>query len=270
MAENPKTPGIQSGEKTLSFLEYMVLKQEPVRLIDIAKDLGMTNTTAARYLNTLMDKGYIEQNPATLEYSATFKIVALANHVSKHKDLKQIARPYLEQLAKTFGESANIAVEENMNSVYIDVIRESNASLMAIQHVGNAAPMHCTGNGKLLLLNYKDDELDRFISMKGIPRFTENTYATKEDLKLELERIRRRGYAYDEEECEIGIRCLAFPVFDAPGRIIAGMSVTGPKGRMTDEYLNQRLDIFRGIALEVSKKLGYWAFNKISENSPPL
>ena len=73
MSENPKTPGIQSGEKTLSVLEYMILKQEPVRLLDIAKDLRMTNTTATRYLNTLMNKGYVEQNPSTLMYSATFK-----------------------------------------------------------------------------------------------------------------------------------------------------------------------------------------------------
>ncbi len=262
MAENSKTPGIQSGEKTLSVLEYLVLKQAPVRLLDIAKDLKMTNTTATRYLNTLMDKGYIQQNPATLKYSATFKIVALANHVSNHKDLKMIARPYLERLTREFGESTNIAVEENMSSVYIDVIRDTNSSLMAIQYVGNAAPMHCTGNGKLLLLNYSDEELEQFILKKGLPQFTENTYVTKESLKQELERIRRRGYAYDEEERELGIRCLAFPVFDAQGRIIAGMSVTGPKGRMTDERLNERLDVFREIALEVSKKLGYRAFEE--------
>ena len=122
--------------------------------------------------------------------------------------------------------------------------------------------MHCTGNGKLLLLNYSDEELEQFILKKGLPQFTENTYVTKESLKQELERIRRRGYAYDEEERELGIRCLAFPVFDAQGRIIAGMSVTGPKGRMTDERLNERLDVFREIALEVSKKLGYRAFEE--------
>ncbi|MCI8726226.1 MAG: IclR family transcriptional regulator [Hungatella sp.] len=262
MSENPKTPGIQSGEKTLSVLEYMILKQEPVRLLDIAKDLRMTNTTATRYLNTLMNKGYVEQNPSTLMYSATFKIVALANHLSNHRDLKQIARPYLEQLTRIFGESTNIAVEQNMSSVYIDVIRETNSSLMAIQYVGNAAPMHCTGNGKLLLLNYSDEELEQFIMKKGLPRFTENTYVTKESLKQELERIRQRGYAYDEEERELGIRCLAFPVFDARGRIIAGMSVTGPKGRMKDEILDKRLEDFRQIALEVSRKLGYQAFEK--------
>ena len=262
MAENSKTPGIQSGEKTLSMLEYMILKQKPMRLIDIAKEMGLTNTTVTRYLNTLMNKGYIEQDPISLEYSATFKIVSLANHVSKNKDLKQIARPYLEKLSAAFGESVNMAVEENMRSVYIDVIRTNNSSLMTIQYVGNSAPMHCTGNGKLLLQNYDDEGIDRLIALRGLPRYTDNTCVTKESLKQELENIRKRGYAYDEEECEIGIRCLAFPIFNAQGRIIAGMSVTGPKERMTDEYLNPRLHIFRDITLELSRKLGYQAFEE--------
>ncbi len=262
MAENPKTPGIQSGEKTLSVLEYLILKQEPLRLLDIAKDMCMTNTSITRYLNTLMDKGYVEQNKETLKYSATYKIVALANHISKNTDLKQIARPYLEQLAKLYGESASISVEERMYSVYIDVIRVSNSLLMTIQHVGNAAPMHCTGNGKILLLNYSDEDLDRFIDTRGLPRFTKNTYVTKESLKQELNRIRERGYAYDEEERELGIRCMAFPIYNAQGKIVAGMSVTGPKARMTDEFLEQRIDKFRDITVQVSRKLGYKVLEK--------
>jgi DNA-binding IclR family transcriptional regulator len=259
MAKDSKTPGIQSGEKILSVLEYLILKQKPVRLLDIAKDMNMTNTSVTRYLNTLMDKKYVEQNQETLKYSATYKIVALANHVRTHTDLKQIARPYLEQLAKIFGESVNISVEESMRSVYIDVIRMSNSSLMTIQHVGNAAPMHCTGNGKILLLNYSDEDLDHFIETQGLPQFTKNTYVTKESLKEELNRIRERGYAYDDEEREVGIRCLAFPVYDVQGKIIAGVSVTGPKERMTDEFLEKRIDKFRDITLQISRKLGYRA-----------
>lgn len=259
MSKDAKTPGIQSGEKILSVLEYLILKQEPVRLLDIAKDMNMTNTSVTRYLNTLMDKEYVEQDQETLKYSATYKIVALANHVRTHTDLKQVARPYLEQLAKFFGESVNISVEENMHSVYIDVIRMSNSSLMTIQHVGNAAPMHCTGNGKILLLNYSDEELDRFIKTQGLPQYTKNTYVTKESLKEELNRIRERGYAYDNEERELGIRCLAFPVYDAQGKVIAGVSVTGPKERMTDEFLEKRIEKFRDITLQISRKLGYHA-----------
>ncbi len=255
-----KTPGNQSGEKLLNVLEFIILKGEPQRLQDVAGELGMNKSTALRFLKTLVNAGYIDQDPETSKYAATYKICALANKVNLHTELREIARPYLQQLAKIFGESVNIAVEDKMMSVYIEVIRGSSQSLVTVQKVGNAAPMHCTGNGKILLLNYSEGDLDRLIRTKGLTKYTENTLTTKEELKAELEKIRKRGYAYDEQERELGARCVAFPIYNDKGKVIAGISVTGPENRMTDEVLAPKLGSFSTIAMEISHKMGYRVF----------
>lgn len=255
-----KAQGNQSSVKLLKVFEHLILKREPQRLLDIARDLGMNSSTALRFLATLVNEGYVDQNEETLKYFPTYKICALASNVNNYVDIRTIARPYIEQLAKIFGESVCMAVEENMKSVYIEVIRESNQSLMMVQSVGNAVPMHCTGNGKVLLLNYSEEDLDKLIRVEGLARYTENTFTSKWQLMEELKRIRERGYAYDQEERELGVRCVAFPIYNYTGKVVAGLSVTGPKNRLTDEMIAKRLDDFRRISLEISKKLGHNAF----------
>lgn len=258
-----KTQGNQSGEKLLNVLEFIILKGEPQRLQDIADALEMNKTTALRFVKTLVNTGYIDQDPETSKYGVTYKICVLANHVNLYTELRKIAHPYLEQLSQIFGESVSMAVEDKMSSVYVDVIRWSSQSLVAVQKIGNAAPMHCTGNGKILLLNYSDEDLERLVRVKGLTKYTEHTLTTKEALKAELDIIRKRGYAYDEQERELGARCLALPIYGDNGKVIAGISVTGPQNRMTDDILLPKLEDFRRITMEISHKIGYEMFGKI-------
>ena len=259
--ENEKKRGNQSGEKLMTILEYMVEQEEPVRLLDISRDLQLNSSTVLRFLTTLINTGYIEQNPDTLKYYPTYKICALANKMNMHMhmDIREIARPYMQRLNRIFGESVCMAVEDNMKSVYIEVIREQNQSLMAVQSVGNSAPLHCTGIGKLFFLNYSEPEVEQYVQTEGLTRFTKNTITSKNQLENEIKTIRGRGYSYDDEEREIGARCLAFPIYDFSDKIIAGISVTGPATRLTYELISPRLDDFRNITLEISRKMGYKA-----------
>ena len=259
--ENEKKKGNQSGEKLLLILEYMVSQDSPMRLLDISKNLQLNSSTTLRFLTTLVNTGYVEQDEETLKYYPTYKICALAGKMSMHNDIRAIARPYMLQLNKIFGESVCMAIEDNMKSVYIEVIREQNQSLMAVQSVGSMAPLHCTGIGKLFFLNYSDLEIDRYIQVEGLNKFTDHTITSKWQLMNEIQKIRERGYAYDEEEREIGARCLAFPIYDFSGKIIAGISVTGPVARLTDEKIAPRLEDFRKIKIEISKKMGYKVFD---------
>lgn len=256
-----KTPENQSGGKLLSILEFIILKNEPQRLQEISKELNMNKSTTLRFLNTLITNGYLEKNEETSQYCATYKICALANKIDLHTELRRIARPYMEQLSKLFGESVTMAVENNMESVYVEVTHKAQQFLMAVQKVGNAAPLHCTGNGKVLLLKYTEEEIDRLIRIKGLERYTEYTITSKEGLMAELKKIRERGYAYDEQEKELGARCVAFPIYGDNGGVIAGISVTGPKDRMTDEAIAPKLEVFRSIAMEISRKMGYGTFD---------
>lgn len=259
--ESPKKRGNQSGEKLLSILEYMVAQEESARLLDISKDLNLNSSTVLRFLTTLVNTGYVEQDPETLKYYPTYKICAVSDKMRMHTNIRMIARPYMLQINKIFGESVCMAIEDNMKSVYIEVIREQNQSLMTVQRVGSTAPLHCTGIGKLFFLNHSEAEIERYVQIEGLTRFTDNTITSKWQLDNEIQRIRERGYSYDEEERELGSRCVAFPIYDFSNKIIAGISVTGPITRLTDDLINPRLNDFRNITMEISKKMGYKMFD---------
>lgn len=251
------TPTNQSVEKALAILEYMAKTSEPQRVLDMAKGLGMNQSTLLRFLVTLQNCGYVDQEEETSRYYLTYKICSLGNHIVTHNGIRTIARPYMRQLSQMFGESCCLAVEANYKVVYIEIVEGSGLMLRSMQRIGNIAPMYCTGIGKLLLTNYSEAELDTIIEKEGMRRFTEYTLTSKYQLVQELEKVRREGVAYDNQECEIGARCIAGPVFDSSGKVIAGVSVTGPAGRLTDEFIQSRLATFKELLMEISERMGY-------------
>lgn len=254
------TQANQSAEKMLVMLEYLAGQREPIRLLDISKELGLNVSTALRFLTALINKGYVTQEEGTSRYYLTYKICALANRVSVHMDIRSTVKPYMEQLSQLFGESVCLAIEENRKVVYIEVVEGSGQMLRTMQRIGNVAPLHCTGIGKLLLLNYSDTELDQLIDIEGLERCTQFTLTSKAQLTEELTKIRKQGVAYDNEECELGARCVAGPVYDSSGKVIAGVSVTGPTNHLTDEFIAARLGDFERTMAEISFKMGYKAF----------
>lgn len=130
--------------------------------------------------------------------------------------------------------------------------------LRSMQHIGNRAPMHCTGIGKLLLMNHPASYINTLMEAKGLPALTKNTLTTREELIAEVAQSMRRGYAFDNEECEIGARCVAAPVYDYTGQIVAGMSVTGPIYRLNDETLTEdSIAAFLAECRALSAELGH-------------
>lgn len=247
----------QSGEKLLKIMEYLADQGQPSRVLDIANALHMNTSTALRFLLTLRSSGYAAQDPETSRYYLTFKICSLAGKVSASADIRNLARPYLMKLSRLFGESSCLAIESDLSVTYIDVVEGPDSMIRSMQRIGNVAPMHCTGIGKLLLLNAGPDKLDQLIAVKGMTKYTKHTLTSKEQLTAELDRVRQRGYAYDDEECEIGARCIAFPIRDYTGQVVAGFSVTGPASRLTDEAIGKRMEELKKASMELSQKMGY-------------
>lgn len=247
----------QSGEKLLKIMEYLADQGQPSRVLDIANALHMNTSTALRFLLTLKSCGYVEQDPETSRYYLTFKICNLAGKVSASADIRNLARPYLVKLSRIFGESCCLAIESDLSVTYIDVVEGPDSMIRSMQRIGNVAPMHCTGIGKLLLLNAGPDKLDRLVASKGLTRFTKHTLTSREQLMEELSSVRQRGYAYDDEECEIGARCIAFPIRDYTGQVIAGFSVTGLAARLTDAVIEARMEELKKASGELSQKMGY-------------
>ena len=251
------TKANQSVEKVLNIIEILSKQNEPVRLQDLSQKLDMNASTTLRFLTTLQRKGYVAQQKESQRYYLTFKICTVANNISSHISLRDIAITDLKRLSNIFLEPVNLAIEEDMTVVYIEVANGPNQGLRTMQRIGNVAPMHCTGVGKLMLLNYDNRQIDKLIERKGLQRFTDATIMTKEGLLAELGNIRKQGYAYDNEECEAGVRCIAAPVRDYTGKTVAGISVSGPAFRMTDEYIDSKRQYLLDAAQQISIQLGY-------------
>ena len=250
----------QSAEKTMRIIELLANSPQPMRLMDIARALNMNTSTASRFLTTLSLMHYVEQEKNSSRYYLTFRICQLANRIQSHTSLRDMVNPYLQELCTALSVSACLAIEQNQQVVYIDVAHCPDQSVQGLKRIGNIAPLHCTGIGKLFLLNYSVQELYALQPADGFLRYTSHTLTTVEELLPVLEKARTDGYALDNEECEIGTRCIALPIRDFSGKIIAGFSVTGSSACLTEQFLQKNIPMLKELSSSLSEKMGYEAF----------
>lgn len=249
----------QSVEKVFRILEVMAQYREPVQLRRLAELTGCPPSTALRFLRTLVRLGYVRQDPASQKYFLTFRLCRLAGQIRDAGPLNRIARPVMEGLARQCGESVCLAVEQESRAVYIEVVDGPDHLVRSLQRIGSSSPLHCTGVGKLLLLNRSREELECFFRDEPLTRFTKNTLTEPGAVLAALEEARRTGRAFDNEECEIGARCVAFPVRDFTGKIAAGLSVTGTVFHISDEFVRKNAPLIQAAAEEISAILGFSA-----------
>lgn len=247
----------QSAEKVLTLLETMSTLPEPIQLKDLAEKLDMNASTVLRFLSALQRRGYVAQEQERSRYHLTFKLCALAGNISSQLNIRDVARPFMRNIAHIFKESANLVVEEDMSALYVETVQGSAKNIMAMQRIGHIAPLHCTGVGKIFLLEYTPQRLEQYIAVKGLPRYTRHTITEREQLMRELEAIRANGYSLDNEECEEGSRCVAAPIRDYTGKIVAGLSVSGPVARMTDAHIYTNLPYLLEAAEQISFRLNW-------------
>ena len=245
----------QSVEKTLQIVEVMAAAREPLRLADIAGQVKMPASTTLRMVNTLVQKGYARQEPDTLRYRLTLKFARIGSLVSAQLSIRDVARPVLLSLSDQFQESACLAIEEDMRVIYVDVVDGPDGMLKITQRIGKRAPMHCTGVGKLMLTQYTPAELRELVRAKGLVSLTPNTLVTLEALERELQAVRARGYAMDDEECELGARCVAAPIRNYEGRVVAAISLSGPVSRMHPRRIEEIAPSLMAAARGISEVL---------------
>jgi Transcriptional regulator len=249
----------QSVDKMFQIIEVLAGSKGSMRLQDISKAVQYPASTVLRMLNTLVELGYAYQISETSKYSLSLKFCEIGESVYSQFNLREFIHPYLQELSERCQEAACFAIEQDMMAVYLDAVEGPDKILKTLQRIGKSAPMHSTGVGKLMLLNYSDTKLAELVRQKGLIRLTDKTFTDIDSLKEELEKIRDQGYAYDNEECELGVRCIAAPIRDYTGRVKAGISVSGSTGRITLEKAELIINIITEISARVSKKLGYKA-----------
>jgi DNA-binding IclR family transcriptional regulator len=246
----------QSIAKALHIIEVMAASSGPMRLQDIGKGVSLPASTVLRFLKTLIDHGYVEQNKDTLQYYLTLKFCGLAESIKRQIKVRDIAHPILAELSRELGEATSLAVARDGQVVYVDVVEGPDHMLQTLQRIGKIAPMNSTGVGKALMQDYSEDEIDALIAAQGLPRITPQSIASKRALVKELTTVREAGHATDDEECEIGVRCVAAAVRDYSGAIVAAISTSGPVGRMTDARMKKIAPLVKKAASEISRQLG--------------
>jgi IclR family KDG regulon transcriptional repressor len=245
----------KSLNRAIRIVELLANNRGPMKLQSIAEKTKIPESTVFRIMNTLIKNKYSLQDSDTKKYSLSMKLAYIGSLVSSRLSIRDMARPFLVELSEESRESACLAVEQDAMAVYIDYVDGPGSLLKTLHLIGRAAPLHCTGVGKNLLLNYSAEDLDRYVAARGLKPLTVHSITTKEQLVREIEKARAQGYAMDDEECEEGVSCIAIPLRDYMGKVIASISVTGPKSRLTKE----KVEAVKGYILEIKERLSSFA-----------
>jgi IclR family acetate operon transcriptional repressor len=250
---------VQTIERVDQLLGILGRATQALSLGALAEAVGLPKGTTHRLLASLIYFNYVQQDPVSRGYRLGFKLVTLGNYLLDQIDLRRVARPHLLELAQRTGETANITVLDRDKALYIDKIQLSSSSgLHMVSRIGYRAPLHCSAMGKVLLAHQPDAEVDRIIASRGLPRHTAKTITDSAVLKAHLETIRTEGYALDDEEHSDGVRCVAAPIRDMGGEIVAAISVSAPAVRVTRTVARQSMrPLVVATADRIANQLGY-------------
>ncbi|MCJ8505504.1 IclR family transcriptional regulator [Kocuria flava] len=249
MAERAAPGGVQSVERVFELLEVITAAGGEMSLSELSATVNLPLPTIHRLLRTLVPSGYVRQLP-NRSYALGPRLIPLGEGASRQ--LGSAARGRLEQLVRELGESANMAVLDGQQVVYI-AQAQSNRSMRMFTEVGRRADTHDTGVGKAILATLPDERVREIVSSAGMPTPTEKSLGTPEALFADLERIRERGYAVDDEEQELGVRCYAMAVPGAPTP--TAISVSGPISRVDEDFAARAVPVLRRIAEEIAADL---------------
>lgn len=217
-------------QKVFRLLELFSEEVQELSAAEITARLNYDKTTVFRLLANLEDEGYLDQDPQTGKFRLGMKLFFLGNMVSPYRYLREAAKPLLEQLNEESGETVHLAVLHKGEALYVDKIESRRTVRVVLSQVGRKLPAHCSGVGKVLLAYLPEERVRAILTEKGMASFTHNTITTFERLKDELHRIVRQNMAFDDEEIEIGLKCVAAPVF-IDDRVAAAISVSVPRER---------------------------------------
>lgn len=246
---------IQVVERTFAILEYLSLSPEPKGLTDIAQATGIHKSTAYRMLGTLCALGYTEKDDRG-GYQIGVKLVEVVSNHINNLELQTEARPFLNELHAELGLVVHLGVLDHREVVYVEKM-DISRNIRLYAQIGMRVPAHCSSLGKCLLACLSGDEIDYLYAEGGLERYTENTITSLPALKNHLRQVRVQKWAMDNEEYILGNRCVAAPVYDYRGEVIAAVSASGPKALMTDERVSviQKRVIEAGS--QISRRLCY-------------
>lgn len=237
-----------------AFLVVDTLAEEPREhsLTEIAIKLGWPKSTVHGVLSTLVQYRYVEQSEETGRYRLGVRFFELGVKVGKMWDIRSIAMPHMQKLNAELGEMVQLGTEDRGEILYLEKL-DSAHLIRIVSEIGGRLPIHCTGLGKAMLAYMPPVKLKRILREKGLASYTQNTITNPVALERELVSIRERGYAIDDGEIMLGLRCVAAPIFDAKGQVNYALSISGMQGNLEGERLEKITNRVVSAAAAISK-----------------
>ena len=248
------TPAIQVLERAFKLLDVLATQPEPVALKDLSERTGLHPSTAHRILNDLT-LGRLVDRPEVGTYRLGMRLLELGNLVKARLDVRDAAIGPMRELHRLTHQPVNLSVRQDDEIVYVERTYSERSGMQVVRAVGGRAPLHLTSVGKLFLAQDDPLRVRAYATRTGLAGHTRNSITTLPALERELATVRATGVARDDEELEVGVRCLAAGIYDDQGRLVAGLSVSAPADRLEEAWLDRVKD----TATQISAALGYQA-----------
>jgi len=252
----PRGSYVQSLDRGLYLLELLGLAEEPAGLPELSEALGVDRSTVHRLLSTLLWRGYVQQDPGSKRYWLGLKVVELSRLAIDRLSLRSVTKPYLKRLARETGESANLAVMSDGHALCLDH-EPCPLALAVTNDIGMVFVLHATAAGKVLLAAVPEAQQKDLLETEPLSAYTPRTMTDLPTLQMHLQLVQQQGYALDDEERYVGVRCLAGPLRDHRGKVVAAVSISGPTTRVTLDRVPALAELVVRIAADISVEMGY-------------
>lgn len=248
---------IQVIDRMMSLLNVLSEHADPVPLKQLALETGLHPSTAHRILAAMTASGFVERSDAGV-YRLGIRLLELGSLVKSRISLRESAMAAMLQLHQRTGESVNLGIRDGDEIVYVERTSSGRSAVRVVHIVGARAPLHVTATGKLFLAEDGAQKVREYARRTGLPRLTPTSITTVEGLEKELDKVRRHAVAYDLDEVESGVRCIAAGIRDDSGALVAGLSLSTPSERFNPDLAT----VIRDTAAEISRAIGYVAMQK--------
>jgi DNA-binding IclR family transcriptional regulator len=247
-------PTIQVLERAFALLNVLASFQDPVPLKTISERTGLHPSTAHRILNDLAIGGYVER-PQAGSYRLGMRLLELGNLVKARLDVRDAALAPMRELHRLTNQPVNLSVRQGDEIVYIERSYSERSGMQVVRAVGGRAPLHLTSVGKLFLAQDDMPRVRAYATRTGLAGHTRNSITELAALERELVKVRKLGIARDDEELELGVRCMAAGIYDDQDKLVAGLSISAPADRLEEAWI----DRLRAVAAQISTTLGHRA-----------
>lgn len=248
------TPTVQVIERMFTLMDVLATREDAISLKEISEKTGLHPSTAHRILNDLASGRYVDR-PQPGTYRLGMRLLELGNLVKARLNVRDAAIAPMRELHRLIQQPVNLSMRQGDEIVYIERAYSERSGMQVVRAIGGRAPLHLTSVGKLFLADDDPQRVRAYATRTGLAGHTKNSITQLPVLERELSKVRQYGVAHDDEELELGVHCMAAGIHDDQGKLVAGLSISAPTGRLDKDWLPK----LQAIASEISRMLGYQA-----------